>query len=185
MATPSTNNKANTIHVDMDINNDNFIISELEIVKMSSDDVMKDEQLMKQMKQLCRKATGERFRIFGGHEVIVCKLKSNKKLAGLCCISMRSPEAHFPNEKNINNSNKEVPYLYNYMRDIKHIKYEPALAIMLYIKQYIRGKLYTEINLDVAQGNNRARRFFERNGFKYMGEYIQTSTKYDMFTYNL
>lgn len=138
--------------------------------------IRNNDKVYKQLKQLCRKTTGEILKVYGDDIIIVCKY--NAKVIGMCSISMKSPGSHFIYEKY-----REIPYLYNYICDINYRKYKPSVAIMNYIKKWVDEKLYGRINLDVAVGNDHAARFFIRNRFIECGKYGQATRDYIMYTY--
>lgn len=136
-------------------------------------DLSKDE--LKKLKQLCIHMTGERLIYLENNEVIICYY--NKKIIAMCAISPFSPERHFPNDDN-------AVYLYNFICDVNYRKYKNSYKLMNYIKSHIKHKF---INLDVLENNGRAKRFFEKNGFKQIGTYTQkindAEKKYLCFTF--
>lgn len=155
--------------------------------------ILKESGTLKQLKQLCRKTTGEQLKIFDGDKMVIAK--HNKKIIGLCCIASKSPERHFPNEETF-----DVPYLYNYMCDLSHKSKKASLAIMNFIKELhsegvqvdaLQSSEVSEnskkspkyINLDVMKDNTHAQQFFEKNGFKKNGVYTQRINEYIMYTY--
>jgi hypothetical protein len=152
-----------------------------------------DTKILKQLKQLIRSATGERLILRDGDWIILCY--SGSKIIGMCCVTHRSPERHFPNEES---ENTLIPYLYNYVCDFKHKSKKPSVAIMKYIMEFYRN-IYTDltntmetlhmndttqnqINLDVRQDNIHAQKFFERNDFKKIADYQNSSGQYYSYT---
>jgi hypothetical protein len=144
------------------------------IVEIFDSDIKVDKRL----KQLCRKTTGEQLKIYPDDKVITCRY--NNKIIGMCCIAMKSPEGHFENEDEY-----EVPYLYNYLCDLTQKKKKPSVALMNYIKTYLKNNYYNpdincdlnpnqkmEINLDIDEDNAHAMQFFEKNGFNYVDNYV-------------
>jgi RimJ/RimL family protein N-acetyltransferase len=149
--------------------------------------------VIKKLKQLCRKATGERLIVLPEHCVVYGKVntkvnaKVNAKVVAMCCVSPFSPELHFENELRRN-----VPYIYNYMIDATHRKNKVALELMTFIKAaFASGDVVektSEVNLDILEGNNHAIRFFERSGFAPKGDYVKkmgdgSERTYKMYTH--
>jgi ribosomal protein S18 acetylase RimI-like enzyme len=114
---------------------------------------------IRRMKILCQRNTGEKLIGYPDHNVI--NIYRNKKLVGFTFISPESPEPHFSNEK-------EAVYIYNFLIDIKYRKYKLAMHLMNELKKEYAG---LSLNLDIIDWNAHSRKFFEKNGFKHVGEY--------------
>lgn len=152
--------------------------TDLVIKEFPISEIRATDALLKQLKQLSRKATGEQLKMFYKDQIIIALY--NKKIIGMCCISDESPLKHFENEKTA-----KVPYLYNYICDISHKKRKPSVAIMNYIKQKYMLEGKNLINLNIEKNNTRAVKFFERNGFIECGEYNQSIKSYFKYTADL
>jgi hypothetical protein len=146
-----------------------------------------NDKLYKQLKQLSRKGSCEKLRLYGNDLIMYAISHSNPshsnpshsnpgKVIGMCAISLKSPQTHFANE--IDN---EIPYLYNYICD-KSKKRKQSLALMNYIKNWAKTLGKTQINLDVLDDNIHAQQFFEKNNFHRDGEYINAQNTYIMYT---
>lgn len=141
-------------------------------------DIKQDASTLKQLKQLCRKVTGEQLKIFDDDIVIIAKY--GKKIVGMCNIAFKSPESHFENEVN-----NKVAYLYNYMCDITQKAKKPSVVLMNFIKDYVMTNVdCKDINLDVEIDNIHAQQFFEKNNFIQVGKYAR-SKEYFMYTYTI
>ena len=129
----------------------------MNIYSISINEIKLDKNLVKQLKQLSRNTTGEQLKIFDGDLAIIAKF--NTKVVGMCNIAMISPESHFTNE-----TDKKIPYLYNYMCSHSHHSKKVSVAIMTFIKDLINvGEYEKEINLDVMVDNDHAINFFKKN----------------------
>lgn len=148
------------------------IESKMNIEVTTYKDISKKD--IKVMKLISNKMTNESLFGFKDHKVILIKVET--KVAAFCFISPFSPEQHFANEK-------EAVYLYNYICDDKYREYKVSKILMDFIKQeYVN----LDLNLDVTENNEHAAQFFEKNGFKYMSDYEQSSgqkNKYKAYTY--
>lgn len=136
-------------------------------------EVAKDDK--RRMKLISRSATGEMLKAYDEHDVIL--VYKDDKLAGYCFISPDSPENHFDNEE-------DAKYVYNYICDSKYRKYKVSVFLMKVLKSYCAEY---EINLDIAEWNAHSIRFFERNGFQYIGDYNKEQGKkeqYKSYTYS-
>ncbi len=137
-------------------------------------------EVIKKLKKLCRKMTGEILKILDGHLVVFAYYKKN--IICMCCISLFSPEKHFDNE-----SDENIPYLYNFICDSSFRYLKNSAQLMIYLKQYISEQLKAKyINLDIVHNNQHAINFFEKNGFKYVGEYDKDfgrAEKYKKYTF--
>jgi hypothetical protein len=150
---------------------------DLRIVTMSVKDVQADKQTLKKLKMLTRKTTGEQLKFSDNSKDLTILCYNNNNLIGLCNITDKSPNRHFANEQDDNNSN--VPYLYNYMCDASYKQKKPSVTIMNFIKN-----LYNDdLNLDILDDNNHAKQFFEKNNFINMGNYSAGIKVYDMYTF--
>lgn len=151
----------------------------LQILNTKVDEIKKDNMSLKQLKQLCRKTTGDQLKIYDDDTMIICKY--NGKIIGMCCIAMKSPESHFENEND--EKSGEIPYLYNYMCDFKYKSKKAAMHMMFYIKDFIHiTKNIKEINLNTSVDNTHAQQFFEKNNFVNCGEYQNSRGIYKMYT---
>ena len=141
----------------------------------------------KKLKGLSRKMTGEQLKLYDKDDIIVGFY--NNRVISMCCISFSSPEQHFDNEKD-----KKVPYLYNFICDVSYKKYKNSMYLMNYTKEYIQDLSiivednleehdYDQINLDVAYENLHAQKYFEKNDFKFQGDYKQGTKEYKMYTF--
>ena len=159
----------------------NVKTSDLIIESYSTAEIKAREKDYKQIKQLMRKVTGEQLKIYEGDRHIICKY--NNKPIGMCSISMKSPAMHFLNETEEGAPEKGIPYLYNYVCDITQKSKKPSVALIKYIYQYITSSdIGPKINLDIKLGNTHAMQFFEKNGFKRVGEYGHSIHEYVMYT---
>lgn len=144
-------------------------------------DIKANVGLLKKIKQLGRKATGEPFIAFDEHMMIYMTYGSSGKVVAYCCISDFSPELHFenenpeadPEEQSGGDNPQKVPYLYNFITDITLRKHKISYQFLDYVKTFISETWADckEINLDIFEDNKRADRFFEKNKFEYMGIY--------------
>ncbi len=121
------------------------------------------------IKKIMRRTTGENLVGFPDHIVILTRF--NTKIAAFCFISQKSPENHFINEN-------EAVYIYNFIRDPKYIKHRLSYELIKKLKE-----LYLHMNLDVEHDNYRAAAFFEKNGFKKMGDYEHPRKKYWTYSF--
>lgn len=148
---------------------------QIEIVEVNIIDIKKCKTSIKQMKILCRKSTFEQLILIDTDIVILAKY--NKKIIGFCCIAKTSPQLHF--EKQAEENNKEIPYIYNYMVDISQKNKKIGFNIMLYLKTR-----FTNINLNILEHNLRAVAFFTRSNFKEVGIYEIDNKSFRMFSYS-
>lgn len=148
---------------------------DLRIVTMSVKDIKSDKTVLKKLKMLTRKTTGECLKFSDDLKDLTVLCYFNNNLIGVCNITDKSPSRHFPNEKD----DSHVPYLYNYMCDASYKQKKPSVAIMNFIKSLYRD----DLNLDILDDNNHAKQFFEKNNFINMGSYNAGVKVYDMYTY--
>jgi hypothetical protein len=138
-----------------------------------------DKGLIRKLKIICRKMTGEPLLAFPEHKIFIVFNTSDQdaKPIGFCCVSNFSPENHFDNEST------GAFYVYNYICDAKYRKLKQSLFLINHIKS-----LGNDLNLDILKNNEHAKKFFIRNGFKYVKDYnmkkFDTQTiYYESFTY--
>jgi hypothetical protein len=148
---------------------------DLRIVTMSVKDVCADKQILKKLKMLSRKTTGEQLKFSDNSKDLTVLCYYNNNLIGLCNITDKSPNKHFPNE----DDDSHVPYLYNYMCDASYRQKKPSVSIMNFIKE-----LYNDdLNLDILDDNLHAKQFFEKNNFVNSGSYSAGVKVFDMYTF--
>jgi hypothetical protein len=148
---------------------------DLRIVTLSVKDACADKQILKKLKMLTRKTTGECLKFSDNLKDLTILCYYNNNLIGVCNIADNSPNKHFTNEIN----DTHVPYLYNYMCDASYKQKKPSVTIMKFIKD-----LYSDdLNLDVLDDNAHAKQFFEKNKFINMGNYTAGIKVYDMYTF--
>lgn len=148
----------------------------LRIVTMSVKDVCADKPNLKKLKILTRKATGEQLKFSDNSKDLTVMCYYNNSLIGLCNITDKSPNRHFPNEKC---EDSHVPYIYNYMCDASYKSKKPSVAIM----NFIKGLYNDDLNLDILDDNHHAKRFFEKNNFVNSGSYSADVKVFDMYTF--
>lgn len=130
---------------------------------------------LKHMRLIGNRMTNEPLKGFIEHKVILIRMRA--KIAAFCFISPSSPEKHFDNEDG-------AVYLYNYICDDKYRDAKISVALMEFIKKEYEN---IDLNLDVAENNDHAFQFFQKNGFGYIKDYEQSSgqqKKYKALTYS-
>jgi len=150
---------------------------DLRIITLSVKDVNTDKQILKKLKILVRKTTGEHLKFSENIKDTTILCYYNNNIIGICNISDKSPNRHFANERD---DDSYVPYLYNYICDASYKKKKPSVMIMNFIK-----KLYEDdLNLDILDDNNHAKQFFEKNNFNNTGSYNAGLKVYDTYTFS-
>jgi len=149
---------------------------DLRIVTTSVKDVNADKQTLKKLKILARKTTGEQLKFSENIKDTTILCYHNNNLIGVCNIGDKSPNRHFPNEKD---DDSHIPYVYNYMCDASYKRKKPSVMIMNFIKNLYED----DLNLNILDDNNHAKQFFEKNNFKHNGNYNAGMKVYDMYTF--
>lgn len=138
---------------------------------------------LKNLKQFVRKVNGEILKYKQGDPAWIAyrKGKTKRKILGIFMISKFSPKTHFDNEIQYTDDGKKiytcVPYLYNVMVDVisKDAKIlNVSLSLMMNVKKDIYntetiwnwlGNKPKFINLDAPHTNDKAIKFYKKNGF--------------------
>ncbi len=142
-----------------------------------------NKEVLKKVKRLILSSISEKLVLFNDHYIILGF--HNNEVICACCISPSSPEMHFSHETN------EIfnPYLYNFVCSPKYRKHKISVSLIHYIKDFTGEKIKTDnwsniITLDVLEGNIKAQKFFERNKFTFIDNYMITSNN-SKFTYKM
>ena len=133
-------------------------------------DYHKLSPILKKLKILCRKTTGETLKLQEGDITIIGVIENTNKLVCMCNISDYSPDKHFE-------ESCPTPYLYNYLCDFKYNKRKYSYKLMEFIKQYVMENdkyQVKKINLNTLDDSGRAKTFFEKNGFRSCGTYMDS-----------
>jgi len=124
---------------------------------------------VKGCKQLLRRVLGEQLKIAHRTDtaLIACM---GKKVVGMAMLTQYSPELHFGETvSDADKADADGVYLYNLVTDF--YAYQGIGDVLM-------AQLGPHVNLDVAEGNDRALKFFRRHGFADVGEYKAREVTY-------